>query len=51
MPDEYVLTGASMKSSSSANSTISSNRRSISRRDMPSMTPLMNTFSRPLISG
>ena len=40
-----------MKSSISANSTISSNRRSISRRDIPSMTPLMNTFSRPLISG
>ena len=45
------MTGASMKSPSSAKSTISSNRRSTSRRDMPSITPLMNTFSRPLISG
>ena len=40
-----------MKSSISANSTISWKRRSISRRDIPSITPLMNTFSRPLISG
>ncbi len=51
MPDEYVLTGASMKSRRSANSTISSNRRAISRLVRPSMMPLMNTFSRPEISG
>ena len=51
MPDEYVFTGASMKSSSSANSTISSKRRVISRFDRPSMMPLMKTFSRPEISG
>ena len=51
MPDEYVFTGASMKSSSSANSTISSNRRAISLRVRPSMMPLMKTFSRPEISG
>ena len=40
-----------MKSSSSANSTISSKRRVISRFDRPSMMPLMKTFSRPEISG
>src|SRR3989441_4610388 len=44
MPEEYVLTGASMNSRSSANSTISSNRRAISRFVRPSMIPLMNTF-------
>ena len=51
IPDEYVFTGASMKSCISANSTISSNRPVISRFDNPSMMPLMNTFSRPEISG
>jgi len=51
MPDEYVFTGASMKSSSSANSTISSKRRVISRLVRPSIIPLMKTFSRPEISG
>ena len=35
MPDEYVFTGASMKSSSSANATISSKRAAISRFDEP----------------
>ena len=51
MPDEYVLTGESMKSSSSANSTISSKRLAISRFASPSITPLMKMFSRPEISG
>ena len=51
MPVEYVLTGDSMKSSSSANSTISANRFTISRFVIPSMTPLMKMFSRPEISG
>ncbi len=51
MPDEYVLTGASMNSLSSANSTISSKRFWISRFVRPSMMPLMKTFSRPEISG
>jgi hypothetical protein len=51
MPDEYVFTGASMNSVISANSTISSKRRVISRFDRPSMMPLMKTFSRPEISG
>ena len=51
MPDEYVLTGASMKSCSSANSTISSKRLATSRFVSPSMMPLMKTFSRPDISG
>ena len=47
MPDEYVLTGASMNSRSSAKSTISSKRSWISRLLRPSMMPLMKTFSRP----
>jgi hypothetical protein len=51
MPEEYVFTGASMKSSISANSTISSKRLVISRFVRPSMIPLMKTFSRPEISG
>ena len=51
MPDEYVLTGASMNSCSSANSTISSKRLATSRLVRPSMMPLMKTFSRPEISG
>ncbi len=51
MPEEYVLTGASMKFSSSAKRTISSNFRLISFLDRPSMMPLIKTFSRPLISG
>ena len=51
MPDEYVFTGASMNSFSSANSTISSKRSVISRFVRPSMMPLMKTFSRPEISG
>jgi hypothetical protein len=51
IPDEYVFTGASMKSSSSAKATIPSNRRAISRRESPSIMPLMKTFSRPEISG
>ena len=51
MPDEYVLTGESMKSSISANSTISSNRSAISRFVSPSITPFMKMFSRPEISG
>ena len=45
------MTGASMKSASSANSTISSKRRSTSLRVRPSMIPLITTFSRPEISG
>jgi hypothetical protein len=45
------LTGASMNSRSSAKSTISSNRRATSFFVRPSMMPLMNTFSRPEISG
>ena len=40
-----------MKSSSSANATISSKRAAISRLDRPSIMPLMKTFSRPEISG
>ena len=51
IPDQYVLTGASMKSSISANSTISSKRFTISRFVRPSMTALMKTFSRPEISA
>ena len=51
MPEEYVLTGESMKSSISANSTISSKRLTISRFVSPSITPLMKMFSRPEISG
>ena len=51
IPDEYVFTGASMKSRSSAKSTISSKRRVTSFLVRPSMMPLMKTFSRPEISG
>ena len=51
IPDEYVFTGASMNSSSSAKATISSKRRSTSLRVRPSMIPLIETFSRPEISG
>ena len=51
MPEEYVFTGASMNSCSSANSTISSKRRPTSFFVSPSMMPLMKTFSRPEISG
>ncbi len=51
IPEEYVFTGASMNSSSSAKATISSKRRSTSLRVRPSMIPLMTTFSRPQISG
>ena len=40
-----------MKSSSSANATISSKRSAISRFVRPSIMPLMKTFSRPEISG
>ena len=51
MPEEYVLTGSSMNSSSPENATISGSFFSISRRVRPSMTPLITTFSRPEISG
>ena len=39
IPDEYRLRGVSRKRSTPANSTMSSNRRLTSRRDMPSTTP------------
>jgi hypothetical protein len=43
IPDEYVFTGASMNSWSSANSTISSKRRAISFGQAEQI-PLMRTF-------
>ena len=51
MPLEYRFTGVSMKGPTSANSTISSNRRWISVRLMFRIAPLRKTFSRPVSSG
>ena len=45
------MTGASMKSRSSAKSTIASKRSASSLRVRPSMIALIATFSRPEISG
>ena len=47
IPDEYVFTGASMNSSSSAKATISSKRRSTSLRVRPSMIPLIDDVLAP----
>ena len=51
MPDEYVLTGRSIESSSSANATISSKRSRILARERPCSAPFSSTFSRPVKSG
>ena len=47
MPDEYVATGASMKSPSSENSMIASIRASICSLTRPCSAPLRKMFSRP----
>jgi hypothetical protein len=39
IPDEYIFTGRSSTSASSAKSTIASKRSRISARDMPRMRP------------
>ena len=51
IPDEYVRTGRSIDSSSSAKATISSKRSWICRRRRPWSEPLRYTFSRPVKSG
>ena len=51
MPDEYVFTGWSMNVSSPEKATISSKRAAMSRRPMPRIAALRNTFSRPVSSG
>ena len=47
MPDEYVATGASMKSPSSENAMIASRRSSICSLTRPCSAPLRKMFSRP----
>ena len=47
IPDEYVATGASMKSPSSENATIASRRSSICSLTSPCSAPLRKMFSRP----
>src|SRR5271154_6559512 len=51
MPDEYVRTGRSKKSPSSAKSRISGRRRRISGPFRPSSAAFMRAFSRPVKSG
>jgi hypothetical protein len=45
------LTGTSMNGATPANSTMRSKIAAISRRRMPRIAPLRNTFSRPVSSG
>ena len=51
MPLEYSFTGRSMYVPISANRSICGNTRSISRREMPRISPFRKTFSRPVNSG
>jgi len=51
IPDEYVLTGLSMNSSSSENAMISSSLLSISFLSRPNIDAFVYMFSRPDISG
>jgi hypothetical protein len=51
MPELYVLTGRSMKSPSSLNSTIFGKRSAISSSLIPSTEQFRRTFSRPVNSG
>jgi len=51
IPLEYRFSGVSMNRPSSAKSTISSNRRLISLRLIPSSEPYRKMFSRPVSSG
>ena len=51
MPEEYVRTGRSKKSPSSAKSRISGSRRRISGPVSPSSAAFMRAFSRPVNSG
>ena len=51
MPLEYVLTGWSINGPISAKAAMRGEARSISARPRPMISPLRNTFSRPLNSG
>ncbi len=51
MPEEYVRTGRSKKSPSSAKSRTSGNRRRISAPESPRSAAFIRAFSRPVNSG
>ncbi len=51
MPDEYVFTGRSKKSPSSANSSISGSAAATSSRESPASAAWRITFRRPVSSG